>query len=140
MISNISEEIHIDKQIRWKEHVREFQKGIHYNDYFQRAWDKYGRKNFEYKIIEYCKKEELGEREIYYIKEFKTKSPNGYNLTDGGEGLLNPSEETRKKISDANIGENNFWFGKHRSKKEKKKISDIQTGRILLKRQSKECL
>lgn len=43
--------------------------------------------------------EELDESEKYYTKLFKTLYPNGYNLTEGGEGCK-ASEETRKKISE----------------------------------------
>lgn len=39
----------------------------------------------------------LSERII--IEQNNTVSPNGYNLTAGGQGLLNPSAETRKKKS-----------------------------------------
>lgn len=35
------------------------------------------------------------------------------NWTSGGEGAKNPSEETRKKISDRTKGENNPMFGKY---------------------------
>jgi hypothetical protein len=34
------------------------------------------------------------------------------NMTDGGEGINNPSEETKEKLRKANIGENNPMFGK----------------------------
>ena len=72
---------------------------------------KYGDENFDRYIIEYCEPEKLVEREQYYIKEWNTKAPNGYNLTDGGEGVLNPTKETRNKISRANSGENGYWYG-----------------------------
>lgn len=36
------------------------------------------------------------------IKEHNTKAPCGYNMTDGGDGILNPSPETRQKIATAN--------------------------------------
>lgn len=47
-----------------------------------------------------------------------TKVPNGYNLTDGGEGVLGytHNEERRKKISENTPkmkGENHPCFGKH---------------------------
>ena len=46
--------------------------------------------------------ETLYDREIYWIKKLNTKSPNGYNLHDGGRGgCLNPSDELRQKLSDA---------------------------------------
>ena len=47
--------------------------------------------------------EEMCSDEQYYIKLFKTLWPNGYNLTEGGEGCV-ACEEICKKISEANKG------------------------------------
>jgi hypothetical protein len=41
------------------------------------------------------------------------------------------SEETKKKISDANKGENNPNYGKHRSEETRKKLSDANKGKRL---------
>ena len=38
------------------------------------------------------------------------------------------SEETRKKISEAKKGENNYWFGKHHSAESCKKMSEAKKG------------
>ena len=46
---------------------------------------KYGKKNFKAEVIETCQTfTELNEREIFWIKEFNCKVPNGYNIADGG--------------------------------------------------------
>jgi len=50
------------------------------------------------------------------------------NLTDGGEGLPNPSKETREKISEAVSGENHPNFGKSTSKETREKISKSMSG------------
>jgi group I intron endonuclease len=68
------------------------------------AIKKYGKENFNRYIVEYCGLNELTEREQYYIQKWNTKTPNGYNLTDGGEGIVNPSPETRKKMRKAKLG------------------------------------
>ncbi len=47
------------------------------------------------------------EFEIEYIERYRTKAPNGYNLTDGGDGIVNPTVELRKKRSLAMIGNKN---------------------------------
>jgi hypothetical protein len=66
---------------------------------------KYGKENFIKETVAWCDtKEHLDFLERFYIKFFKTKSPNGYNLTDGGDGLTNPSREVREKISKSCIG------------------------------------
>ena len=76
---------------------------------------KYGWENFTAEVIEECPVELLNEREIFWIDELNSKAPNGYNLTDGGEGLVNPTDETRAKMS-ANhpdvTGEKNPNYGK----------------------------
>lgn len=57
------------------------------NYLFCKAMRKYGFNNFEWKIIDSDLFEDrLFEKEIYWIKKLKAKAPNGYNLTDGGEG------------------------------------------------------
>lgn len=49
---------------------------------------KYGIENFSFEIIEECKKEELNDKEKYWINYFNTFF-NGYNLTTGGQGNSN---------------------------------------------------
>ncbi len=52
----------------------------------QRAILKYGRNNFKKEILETCNsKEELNEREIYWIKKLNAIKE-GYNIATGGEG------------------------------------------------------
>ena len=78
--------------------------------------------------------EELDEWEKYYIKLFDTLYPNGYNLTEGGNGGV-PCEETRRKISNANkgklIGKKNPFYGKHHSEENKIKWSEKKKGKHL---------
>ena len=47
--------------------------------------------------------------EPHFIKEYDSFH-NGYNMNEGGTGLIEHSEETKHKMS-----ENNFWRGKNRS-------------------------
>jgi group I intron endonuclease len=80
---------------RWREHKS--RDGCHalYN-----AIKKYGSDNFIIESICEPPTVELAhEMERYYIQRYCSKSPNGYNLTDGGEGVVNPTEETRRKIA-----------------------------------------
>ncbi len=46
------------------------------------------------------------------------------NLTDGGEGMFNPSPSLRKRLSIARTGENNHFFGKHHTHETKDRIRD----------------
>ena len=52
------------------------------------------------------------------------------NLTEGGEGTSGVvrSEETRKKMSDGQLGEKNHNYGKPRSEETRKKISESTQG------------
>lgn len=75
-----------DIKRRWCEHKTELKNKTHANQYLQASWDKYGKKNFKFYVIELCDEENLSERECYYIKLYQTFShENGYNLTTGGE-------------------------------------------------------
>ena len=65
---------------------------------------KYGWKNFTVEIIEVCPVESLNEKERYWIAKLNSKAPNGYNLTDGGDGLVGCTQETRDKMSLAKKG------------------------------------
>lgn len=87
-------------ELRWKEHV--------YNAsflkyYLYRAIRKEGAENFSFEVI--CQsldwKHCLYELESYFIDKYNTKSPNGYNMTDGGKAPIGRtiSAETRIKMS-----------------------------------------
>ena len=58
--------------------------GIHLSN----AVKKYGKDNFTVRIIDTAEsKEELTEKEIYWIKELDSRNPDvGYNLARGGDG------------------------------------------------------
>jgi group I intron endonuclease len=107
---------------RWKRHIYDLVNNRHDNEHLQRAWNFYGEEYFEMFIVEECKECDLRKNERYFIKLLNTKSPNGYNLNDGGEGGLNPSEETRNKQREAGKGR------KH-SQEEKTKISEANKGK-----------
>lgn len=66
------------------------------------------------------------EIERMLIVQHNTKSPNGYNLTDGGEGKLGVkhTEETKKKISLSGKG-------KKHTEESKRKMSLVQKGKKL---------
>ena len=95
----IGRDSRIDRRNRIKNHLLKLKRRNHDNDYLQNSWNKYGEIAFQYSVVENCVSERLAEREMFYIKDRNTKYPNGYNLTDGGEGLLNPSYEVRQKMS-----------------------------------------
>ena len=112
-----------DVQKRWGNN------GIGYKkqQYFWRAIQKYGWDGFNHIIVATDRtKEEADRIEIGLIKLFDSTNPDkGYNITAGGEGTngWHPSDETKKKISESKIGENNYWYGKKLSDEHKNAIS-----------------
>jgi len=89
---------------RLKVHRHSLNRGAHQNCYLQNAWAKYGKDAFEsYILAEFSSKEEVDEAEKFYIRWFKAQGLS-YNNVDGGEGLCNPSAETREKIRLAHLG------------------------------------
>jgi group I intron endonuclease len=94
------------------------------------AIKKYGEQKFSIKLIEEVESAERAyELEIFYIQKYNTKVPNGYNLTDGGDGIFGweVSEEYRQECSERikllhkekKVG----MYGKNHSEETKKKMS-----------------
>lgn len=97
-----------------------------------RARAKYGLENWKVDILRECEtQEELNQWESYYIVKFNTKTPNGYNLTDGGEGAsgYHCTEEHRLKNSLAKRGSNHPNWGKHLSEETRNRISESNKGK-----------
>lgn len=74
-------------------------------------------------------KKELDRREIYYINYYNSTNPNiGYNVELGGNSIGKHSEETKRKISEAQQGSKNHMFGvKGVNNASSKRIIDITT-------------
>ena len=111
---------------RFKQHVS------HKKYFIGAAIDKHGAENFVIAILKVCKtQEERNYWEKHFIKYRDTLAPNGYNLTDGGEGGWSHTPESIAKISAANSGENHPQFGKPLSDARKAKIAAGQRGKKL---------
>lgn len=110
----------ITNQINEKRYVGQTVKGLkrrflqHINDarsgsgiYLHRAIRKYGEDRFTISLLATAKeREDLNRLEEFWIKFLNTRSPNGYNSTDGGDGTSGfiQREETKQKISASNTG------------------------------------
>lgn len=77
---------------RWSAHRnRPFNKdSTQYDCPLYRAIRKYGLNNFSFEVLEETTKEDLNEREVYWIAKNNSNNPdNGYNLTSGGAAITN---------------------------------------------------
>lgn len=102
-----------------------------YDDlYVDRAIKKYGIEKFRYGVIRTCySKAERDYWERYYIVALKSKAPYGYNLTDGGEGGTGFTQETLDRMSEAQRGEKNHFYGKHHTEETKAIIREKNLGK-----------
>lgn len=93
------------------------------NIHLKSSIEKYGIENFEI-IKEFdiaYTKEELDEKEKYWISFYKTTNPNyGYNYQDGGSNGI-PTQEIREKMSKNNP---KYMLGKHHSIETRRKMSE----------------
>ncbi|MBR1579459.1 MAG: GIY-YIG nuclease family protein [Selenomonadaceae bacterium] len=109
-----------------EERLREHKRDRRSATYIDRTIRKYGIKNFDVEIIEVCFTiEELKYWEQFWIKELNTKAPNGYNLTDGGEGSKGyiTTSEMSAKLSEQRKG-------RRISPEHRVKISERLKGRV----------
>lgn len=63
----------------------------------KQAIREHGADAFDLKVLEECLLENIDDREVFYITEYNTLEPNGYNMTIGGKGITIHSDLTNKK-------------------------------------------
>ena len=95
---------------RFRSHKSNYLQKRYSESYLYNAFKKYGTNAFTiHKIIEdNFTQEELNKLEIEYIKKYNSLSPNGYNLTEGGN-CASKTLETRKKLSEKLKGRKIKW-------------------------------
>lgn len=100
------------------------------------AIKKYGKQKFSVELVEKVESSEKAYKlEQYYIEKYNTKSPNGYNLTNGGDGIFGweVTEKYRQECSDKvkqlhkekKVG----MYGKTHTEETKKKMSESSKGK-----------
>lgn len=111
---------------RWIEH-----KSGHGSKLVYQAIKKYGIENLRFDPLYGGCEDDIKRLEVILIAECGTMAPDGYNLTEGGEGSTGwkPGIETRQKMSQAHSGKNNAMYGRKHSKETKKKIARKAMGR-----------
>lgn len=109
-------------------HVYMLRGGYDESIVLQNAWNKYGEKNFDFRIIEECSYEELNEKEKYWINELRSHIFfDGYNISLGGsDGLRGRkhTDESKMKMSDASRG-------RVFSEDTRKRMSESHKGKIV---------
>jgi group I intron endonuclease len=118
----------LDFEWRKKKHIYQLKKNIHHSRYLQNAWNFYGIDCFEFSIIERIEdKNQLVIREDFYIRSL---NPDYNTMREVKSHIgLKRSEETKRKMSLAQVGKNH-------TEETKEKIRKITTG----VKQSKETI
>jgi group I intron endonuclease len=117
---------------RWNIHCR-----THHCPVLRKAIDKYGFENFSIEpIVEVSTRELANEFEREYILRYLTRAPNGYNLSDGGDGSLGHkvSEKSKKIISEKLKG-NQCALGSIRTPEMRAHLSDVSKNMSMGQRQ-----
>lgn len=124
IINIINNKVYIGKttisiEKRFKKHIFNAKKKI--NRYLYDSMNHYGYDKFRIELVEMCDDNIINKREIYWINVYKSNNKKfGYNMTNGGDGgkmseesiekmkksrkYYKPTEETKRKISEANKG------------------------------------
>jgi len=106
--------------LRKTQHLSKSKSGS--NHLFHKALRKYSEKDFKWIIIEKCEtEEEIRDLEFHYIKQYNSKVPNGYNLTDGIDNTTTGykfKKEQRKKC--IKFGKDNPNYGNKWTEEQKK--------------------
>lgn len=145
----------VDISNRWRQHKNELNNNTHFNDYLQKSWNKYGKDNFRFYVLEYCDASQLDDLEVYYIGFYEALDRDkGYNLTSGGTDNKIYSNETRIKISNALKGhklslesrikisknhadvngDKNGMYGRRHTEEAKQRVSQANKGKVSARR------
>jgi group I intron endonuclease len=121
---------------RMKSHVCKLNSNKHTNKHLQFSWNKHGKENFSFEILEEPSIEKSDEREVFWINHYSSNiRENGYNIEHGGVLVKNLGEETKQRISNAlkgkYTGEKNHMFGKSPSEETLKLMSIVHSGKIM---------
>src|ERR1035438_175691 len=113
----------LDITKRWYKHKTALNTNKHHSIKLQRSFNKHGKDNFIYEIVEECDKTVLIILEQHYINFYNSYN-NGYNSISTAGNCLGKiaSAETRKKISEVRKG-------KKLSEETKKRISNSIKGK-----------
>lgn len=93
---------------RWRSHLSHLQSKTHHNQLLQRVYDKYGKDDFAFEVLEVCEIKILDERESFWINFYdSTNREKGYNFETGGNEGKQHCQETIEKMKVSSRGHNN---------------------------------
>lgn len=98
------------------------------NRYLFYSVKKYGLESFDYEVIEKTNIDNLAERELYWMKVYRSLEENlGYNLRSDSDSQTIVHSETRKLLSERSKGANNGNYKNYWSDEMKDKMSVIKS-------------
>ena len=103
-----------DIKFRWQCHVNDLRGRGHHSSYLQRSWNKYGKKCFEFEVLEYVAIESLIQREQFYLD---TLNP-VYNTVKTA-GRVTHDEAFKQRLGERN--RNRVWTDESKTKSSKTK-------------------
>jgi len=112
---------------RWTHHKSNLKYNRHCNQKLQRAYNKYGKDNFEFSIISEVEESNLLLEEQKYLDTLKPFGENGYNISKfAGSPMKGKShtQEVKELLSRKLSGVNHPQWGKEPSETHRMKISD----------------
>jgi group I intron endonuclease len=114
---------------RWYRHKSSLKHNKHFNIKLQNHYNKYGKDDLIYSIVEPCLPEFLTAREQSYFRPLPW-----FNIAKDASSPMRGrklSLEARRKISERAKGENSPTFGRKASKEERKRMSERMKGKKL---------
>lgn len=120
-----------DLEKYWGWNVRRALRGSNKKPYLYAGIRKHGKASFKVETILLVEnKEQADYHETRFIKEWNTNDREyGYNLTEGGDGVSNPSPETREKLAALRRGKPGTNLGKHFSEEHKQRLRESNVGK-----------
>lgn len=123
---------------RKSEHFNKLQKNTHSNPFLQADFNKCGKESFIFEVVKITNKSVLIQTEQEYLDIYFDKQNKCYNICPKAKNSSGRkmSEDAKRKISIAQSGSRNQWFGtngpffnKNHTEDSKKKISNALYGR-----------
>lgn len=119
----------IDIIRRYREHCSHYEHTRTPDKPLYRAMEKYGIEAFSLSIIEECNKEELNEKEKYWIQFYNSDNrEKGYNIRPGGDGWGPGEEHDNHKLTEADVIDIRTRYNNHERKYEVEELYKDKIG------------